>query len=61
MYEKFDIKEINLMKHFDINDLHKSEKAFDAAMQDFKELYIKTGTPIRYYANLEEFETDYLQ
>lgn len=61
MYKEYEIDRVDLMKHFDINDLSASEQAFNSAMEEYKQLYAKTGTRILYYNNLDEFESDYLK
>lgn len=59
MFEEFNINRVNLMKDFDINDLEKSENAFNMAMEQYKKLYIKTSEKIVHYDTIEEFEGDY--
>ncbi len=61
MYKEYDIDRIDLMQHFDVNDLSASEKAFNVAMNEYKQLYVKTGTRILHYSNVDEFVLDYLK
>jgi hypothetical protein len=41
--------------------LQKTAEDFDVAMKQYKELYTKTGEPVRHYSTIEEFEEDYLK
>lgn len=61
MCKTYKMKKINLMEHFDINDLSKSERVCNIALDEYKELYIKTNTKILHYDNVEKFELDYLK
>lgn len=59
MSEEYEGVSVDLMKHFDINDLSASAKAFDEAMEKYKLLYEKNGVDVKRYATIEEFEDDY--
>lgn len=61
MYRRYDMKKINLMAHFDINNLSLSEKAFDDALQEYESLYLETNTKIVQYDNVDDFEKNYLK
>lgn len=59
MGEEYEGVSVDLMKHFDIDDLSASAKAFDEAMEKYKLLYDKNGIDVKRYATIEEFEDDY--
>ena len=61
LYEDCNVKRINLMKDFKINDLRKSAEAYDSAMEECKKLYEENGVKVVKYKNITEFTEDYLK
>lgn len=51
---------IDLMKHFDANNLDSFATAFGEAMQLYKEEYEKLGMPVLTYDSMDAFRKDYL-
>lgn len=60
MHNSYAIPAIDLMTGFDSQDLAASERAFNAAMQEYRKLYDASGLKVIYYDSLEEFERGYL-
>ncbi len=60
MYDEYSIDRIDLMKSITADNLALSAEAFDDAMDEYKKNYDRLDVKIKYYRNLEEFETEYL-
>jgi len=60
MREEYEGVSIDLMKHFDINDLQRSARTFDEAMEEYRLLYDENRVQVKKYQTIEEFEEDYL-
>jgi len=60
MREEYEGASIDLMKHFDINDLQRSARVFDEAMEEYRSLYDENNIEVKEYKTIEEFEEDYL-
>jgi hypothetical protein len=60
MAKKYNIPKINMIDKYNPNNLDKTAKAFDDAMEEWKKLYDKLGKPVKKYKNLNEFKKDYL-
>ncbi|HDP78979.1 MAG TPA: nucleotidyltransferase domain-containing protein [Mesotoga infera] len=61
MREEYEGVSIDLMKHFDINDLQRSARMFDEAMEEYRLLYDVNSVKVKKYRTIEEFEEDYLR
>lgn len=51
---------IDLMKHFQANSLNSFAKAFDEAMEQYKQEYDKLNMQVLTYDSIDEFRKDYL-
>jgi len=60
MREEYEGVSIDLMKHFDINDLQNSARVFDEAMEEYRSPCDKSSIEVKEYKTIEEFEEDYL-
>lgn len=61
MCGKYNINRIDIMKNITTNNLSLWAKAFDNAMEEYKNNYNKLGTEIKCYKDLDEFEKNYLE
>ena len=53
-------KKMNLMQHFDSNDLEKFQTAFLQAMDDYLQEYEKVGRTVKQYDTFEDLYNDYM-
>jgi hypothetical protein len=60
MTAEYDVERINLFEGLHLDDLHQSARRFDVAMEEYRNLYERTGIPVRFYASIETFENMYL-
>jgi len=60
MHEERSTASINLMKDFQANDLDSFAKAFDEAMELYKENYDRLNMEVCTYDSMDEFRKDYL-
>jgi len=60
-FEHCGTKKINLMQHFDPDNLEKFKNAFLQAMDDYLQEYVKVGRPIKRYETFEELYNDYMK
>lgn len=60
MHKECGTASINLMQHFQANDLNSFVKSFEEAMQLFKENYDRLQMQVLTYATIDDFRKDYL-
>jgi predicted nucleotidyltransferase len=58
---EYKIDRVRLFEEFQVDNLHRSAEQFDVAMENFRQLYIQLGEPVRVYSTIEAFEKDYLE
>jgi hypothetical protein len=58
--DEYKVKRINLFEGLCLDDLHQSARRFDAAMEEYLNLYKRIGLSVRFYSNIEAFENMYL-
>ena len=60
MYNEFNINKINVMRNFCPSNLAATAICFDAAMEEYLELYKKLNVNVVNYQTIDEFERSYL-
>ena len=60
-FELCGTKKIDLMQHFDPDNLEKFENAFLQAMDDYLQEYKKVGRAVRLYETFEQLYNDYMK